>query len=519
MNLPPDDLKGAYIRAAWLMMDKEERPLRPQEIIDLAKRNDLLSDKLVGATKHFTLHAQLCMHIKCYGEDSIFVRTAPGVFYLRAKTTRSVAANPTKVIKTGEQVLTFEASLLDELERFQGISGDWRSFHNLLSSNYARLRHLPRLAAETTDGWKQVLTYIIVTRGQQVLMFHRGSYNQTEEYLRGSACIGFGGHVTEQDSNLFDPLGIVENAKRELNEELGLPDIDKERLASGKHLEPIGVLNDDSSTVGQKHFAFLFRYEVSEDSYWDAPKKGEQSINQPQWLGVSASSRVPIWNFEYWSQLCLGSYFAPLVQMLPAYKILGKKMQKSLSAPHVLCIMGAIGSGKSEATGILKRNFAYSEINTGLIVADLMGLPPVPETSREEFCRNSLAFISQADGPERLAAAIAERVESTSSERILVDGIRHRRTLHALRERLAPRRLVVVHVDTLPHIAYRFYRDREADGSTVFDFLRVRQLDVESEVQELLQESDVVLYNSSGIEHYVNLISELVHALGGALGE
>jgi predicted NUDIX family phosphoesterase/dephospho-CoA kinase len=516
MDQVPDDLRGEYLRTAWIVMNRESRPLRPKDVIDLAKRDRLLSDKLAGKTPHFTLHAKICMHIKKYGERSTFVRTAPGIFYLRARGAQTVAANPRKVLKGTELVLTFEASLLEEIKRFQGVNTDWRSFHKLLVDSPARCRYMPRLDAETSEGWKQVLTYVMVTRRDEVLAFQRGAYNRTEEYLRGAVCVGFGGHVNERDSGLFDPLGALENARRELKEELHLPHEDRVRLEEGKGLEFVGVLNDDSSPVGQKHFAFLFRYEVSNDPQWDTPKKGEQSINQPRWLTSSASGGIPIWIFEYWSQLCLATYFPELIQTLPTFRVLHRA---KLSAPHVLCIVGAIGSGKSEATNILKRDFAYTEINTGVLVAGLIGIPPVPETPREDFCRQSLEFISKRDGARQLAAAIEEKIHSSGCERILVDGIRHKRTLSALRERLEGRTVVVMHVVTLPHIAFEFYRDREKGDLTIFDFLGVRHLQVESEVDSLLEESDVVLYNSMGIEHYTKLIRDLMKDLGIQLGE
>jgi hypothetical protein len=36
------------------------------------------------------------------------------------------------------------------------------------------------------------------------------------------------------------------------------------------------------------------------------------------------------------------------------------------------------------ATDVLKKDFGYIEINTGEVVAQLLGIPPVPKTSRHD---------------------------------------------------------------------------------------------------------------------------------------
>src|SRR5439155_2526762 len=91
---------------------------------------------------------------------------------------------------------------LDRFGRFQGITRAWRKFLTVTLTDKT-CQSLPRLDAEKTEECKQLLTYVIVTRGNQVLCFRRGSFNRVEDYLRGSLCIGFGGHVSDADRTLY----------------------------------------------------------------------------------------------------------------------------------------------------------------------------------------------------------------------------------------------------------------------------------------------------------------------------
>jgi predicted NUDIX family phosphoesterase len=136
--------------------------------------------------------------------------------------------------------------------------------------------------AEVSDAFKQVITYVMVTRGGSVLAYRRGSFNRVEHFLRGSDCVGFGGHVTAEDITLLSQAdqGILSGAVRELREELELPAEDLRRLNAGIGLEIVGLLNDDSSPVGRRHFAVLLRYEVSDDASWAHPRRGEKAVTR-----------------------------------------------------------------------------------------------------------------------------------------------------------------------------------------------------------------------------------------------
>jgi predicted NUDIX family phosphoesterase/dephospho-CoA kinase len=488
--------------------------MKPRAIVDSAKDGGLFSDKLSGKTPHQTMKAKISVDIRTKGVRSRFVRTAPNTFYLRELVSDPSAiyeASRQTLPSAGEMVITFPSFVLDSVGRFQGISRKWRPLLER-TLNDRVCEAVNRLDAEEQDERKQLVTYILVTRGRDLLCFRRGSFNRVEDYLRGSLCIGFGGHVSIADVTLFNRGRfrqiIYDNAARELFEELRLPDTDKSRIGSGQGMQIVGVLNDDSSPTGRKHMAVVLRYEASDSPLWDRPSRGEKSITQLSWLHLDDFDH-DLREFEYWSQLCLTELFCEAVRMQPSFVI---RRRTPFRQPHVLCIVGGIGSGKSVATRILKTEFGYKEVNSGKVLAELIGIPPVPRTSRDEFQIRAWRFINQRLGPAKLAKTIVRRA-SEVNDPILIDGIRQRATLEEVRKQVAPRRLAILFVHTPPHLAYEFYTDRSGRKINLHDFLALCDASVEAEVKKMISVADAVLYNWTGKLKYEQAVRQLMREL------
>lgn len=490
------------------------KPLRPTELVSIAVREGLFSDKRAGKTPAQTMKSKLSVHIRRFQTESTFIRTGPGRFYLRELIQEGdevYEAPPLSKPKSLEEVLVFPGNILGNGPRFQGIKTKWKQLYRTLLKP-STCSYLDRMTAETDDTQKQVLTYVMVTRRGSVLAYKRGSFSRVEDFLRGSHCIGFGGHVTIEDRDLFsfEDMGVRQCAIRELMEELKLPARDQRRLQSGEGLSIIGALNDDSSTVGQRHFAFLFRYEVSNDPAWNKPPRGEKSITQLRWLS-RVRGPVPIWDFEYWSQLCLRHYHAPLATSAPTYRI--NRRWKSTDK-HVLCVVGMVGSGKSEATRVLCREFGYEEINSGRVLANLLHVPPVPKMARETFQTKAYDFISDEKGPCTLAKAIWQEIQSIGALRCLVDGIRQPSTLSELRNCAGQTPIKVIFVHATPDICYKFYKERESDDISIFKFLNIQNAPVERQVREMIGLSDAVLYNWTGRHEYRSAVGNVMREFG-----
>lgn len=502
-----------FLAVAEIAIRDRKKPMSAKELYDYGRDNGLFSDSMSGLTPWQTMKSKLSVHIRKYGESSTFVRTAPGQFFVRdlvdAAAKEIYESQPWRPPPSKERVVAFNRTDLDALGRFQGIERGIHKYYAALFQSGA-CTILDRTAAESDDDHKQILTYILVTRGEQVLCYQRGSYNRTEDMLRGLKCVGFGGHVNAEDRDLFaqDDAGIMRAAARELNEELKLPARDRQRLAAYDGLTVIGLLNDDSSPVGRRHFAVVLEYATSDDEYWDAPQRGEKSINKLTWL--ARGDHVNLTRFEYWSQLVLQMFAPYLISEGPAFAVVRKR---AFVLPHVMCVVGPIGSGKTEAVQFLREEYGYLEINSGKVLAKLMNVDPVPKTDRTKFQNLAEAFILTTDGPRRLAQALADEIGSTDAQRIIIDGIRHVSTYAELRSCCAARTNIVF-VMTPPDIAFAFFKQREDPEVDFLAFTAIRESAVESDVPNLLKLADAVLYNWNDREGYLSEVRSFLNDVG-----
>jgi predicted NUDIX family phosphoesterase/dephospho-CoA kinase len=512
---PSTNARGGsqFLLVAEALFNRYQEPMSARQLVDRAIEHGMLES--AGKTPWQTMKAKLSVDIRRRDSESLFVRTAPGRFYLRrllAAGDEIFEAAPLTPPVSREEVLVFPSSALDSLGRFQGITEDWHRLVEPLLGPSAQ--HIDRLEAEQIDDHKQVLTYIMVTRGTEVACFERGAYNRVEDSLRGLSCVGFGGHVRFGDHDLTsaNDYGLLRSAARELSEELYLSPADAARVQGLDGLKVIGALNDDSSALGRRHFAFVLTYEVADSAAWDTLQRGEKSINKLRWIDTT-SSDLPLEKFEYWSQLCLRTFFHGAVQGKHSYLV---RRRKPLQPPHLLCVVGEIGSGKTQMTQQLRSEFGYTEINSGAVLADLLSRPaltPEHEDERGDFQAEALSFISSRDGPKELAAEIWRRVKGHKQDRVLIDGIRQRATLDALRAEAADQRVGVLYVYTPPDVAFDFYRQRRGAATSIHDFLAVREAAVEAELSSLIADADGVVYNWAGLQGFRDIARALMKDL------
>jgi predicted NUDIX family phosphoesterase len=344
-----------YLWAAEVVLRKHKRPLRAAEIVSYAQEQGLFSGEMHSRTPQKSVQARLSLDILNKGEQSAFVRTGRGMFYLRdfladghvaglsdaglRKQTKPVPyAAPRRVPSTAtERVLAIPKSHYDHLLTFQGFKRDDGSLMRALVNG--PVRHIPRTEAESIDDHKQVVSYVLVTHGAQVLSFRRGTFNRAAAFLRGSMCIGFGGHVNEGDLSIFSfaDAGVRSNAMRELREEVAIPG--QPNSIQPEDIKLLGVINDDASEVGRRHVGIVMRYEVRDADWenWKNAQRGEKSINQLRWIDALGEA-VDIVEFEYWSQLCWRVLFPVMLKAQPAYRILRKKPFRGM---HMLLVVAA----------------------------------------------------------------------------------------------------------------------------------------------------------------------------------
>jgi len=251
-----------YLWAAQRILAKHRRPMRVREILELAYEDGFFADNIQGATPHKTMHARLSTDIVENGEQSNFIRTGRGVFFLKSLLSRDPSSDSIsqEMSELGlplalapyharrrepppprEKVLVIPRRLFAQYCRFQGIRQD---NGKLLGKILLRdtCKYLPRLVAEETNDYKQVVTYVIIRNKNALLTFRRGVYSRVASFLRGSRCIGFGGHVVEDDFSMFSlsDMGVSASALRELYEEIDVDEPnrlrDPDRLKSYRRI-------------------------------------------------------------------------------------------------------------------------------------------------------------------------------------------------------------------------------------------------------------------------------------------
>jgi predicted NUDIX family phosphoesterase len=191
-----------------------------------------------------------------------------------------------------EMVLCFPRTLLDEIGAFQGIRTDIGAYvpRILEAGNTHFVR---RAEAETDPSQKQIIPYVLIKKGDTYLHYVRGK-GSGEKRLVAMGSIGIGGHINDGDESLFKTgIEFYESAlQRELHEEL--------RMDGHFATKIVGLINDDSTPVGQVHFGVVHLCELGDENV----AKGEACITDLRFLTVPELLERRD-QMETWSQLCL----------------------------------------------------------------------------------------------------------------------------------------------------------------------------------------------------------------------
>lgn len=188
-----------------------------------------------------------------------------------------------------ENILVVERSLLDELGSFQGIQLDVASYLPVLLDQ-KNTRYVPREGAETDPSLKQLIPYFIIIHDNKIWRYVRGK-KSGESRLVANASIGIGGHINDEDHDLFGDV-YRRGAERELNEEMLMPEGCEDRV--------VALLNDDSNEVGQVHLGVVHILKAPSGDV----RKRESVITESGFVTrddlLSGYEQL-----ETWSQLCV----------------------------------------------------------------------------------------------------------------------------------------------------------------------------------------------------------------------
>lgn len=165
--------------------------------------------------------------------------------------------------KEDEKILVVERKKLFGDEEFNGIKKiDLDFYQNLIEKNK---EFLWRSKMETDTNYKQIIPYLIFTFDDKLFLMKRRS-NASDTRLQDKYSLGIGGHIREDD---IQENSIFDWAKREFEEEVN--------YSGTFEFEPIGLLNDDTNSVGKVHTGFVFLLKGNSDqiSIRDEHKEGK----------------------------------------------------------------------------------------------------------------------------------------------------------------------------------------------------------------------------------------------------
>lgn len=198
-----------------------------------------------------------------------------------------------------ENVLVFPRPLFEQLGVFQGFSAEVNRY--LPKILEAKNNHfMPRAKAETDPQFKQVIPYVLINDGKSILHYVRGK-KAGEQRLVAKGSVGIGGHINDEDHTLFafGMQAFQDAVKREVCEELS--------IQGEFNARPVGLINDDSTEVGQVHFGVIHILRCQPEQV----KKNEQVITQMEFVRIE-ELKAKREQMETWSQICLDNIEAIL---------------------------------------------------------------------------------------------------------------------------------------------------------------------------------------------------------------
>jgi predicted NUDIX family phosphoesterase len=208
------------------------------------------------------------------------------------------------VLVDTEQILVVPTKLFHKMGLFQGFSTEVDRFLPAFFASGA-LSYRPRSEMEEDPSFKQLIPYVLFRHtsddgGVSLFQYSRGK-GQGEARLHAKRSVGVGGHISSIDADVVRSLRAEavyhEGMRRELEEEVLVDTPYRDRC--------VGLINDDSTEVGQVHLGIVHLCEVDlpqiEPREEDILDAGFRPIDQI----IRDLDRV-----ETWSQIAVRALFA-----------------------------------------------------------------------------------------------------------------------------------------------------------------------------------------------------------------
>jgi predicted NUDIX family phosphoesterase len=149
---------------------------------------------------------------------------------------------------------------------------------------------IDRPLAETSPQFKQIIPYVVIRHLDSYFLLRRLK-KQTEARLHEKLSLGIGGHINPDTPTLLGGL------KKELEEEV--------HVAGPYDLQFVGILNDDSTPVGQVHLGAVYTLVASSDDV--TVRETEKMAGE----GVATAGLAEVRErMETWSQIVFDELIA-----------------------------------------------------------------------------------------------------------------------------------------------------------------------------------------------------------------
>ena len=207
-------------------------------------------------------------------------------------------------VKNEEKILVFPAIAIEDLGSFDNkpIVTDQSEIDCYLECIFGSDETLSELSykrrgdMEEDPSFKQVIPYVILKRGREILRYQR-TKKGGESRLHDKWSIGVGGHVEPIDGEA-NKQSYVKALKRELLEEVGLSiDILPE------HMNIVGLLYDESNNVGKVHFGIIHMINVPLHTQLRFTEDCIDNAEFRHIIDIRKSLKSD--NYENWSQIAI----------------------------------------------------------------------------------------------------------------------------------------------------------------------------------------------------------------------
>lgn len=306
----------SYLEMAERVLARYRMPMSTQQLMRHAFLLDLVPPHLHGTTQHKTLGARLSEDILRYRHRSRFFRTRPGRFFLRAlikdKSLPIEYRTPIVAKRRRRELKKHHLAYVPEIPPSE--PNLFGSSPTLSPDAFEQIVKRGDIGYADQDeiverGLCGIHSFVIVTRGEYVLVHRRGNYAEGRKSFVQKRTIGFSSPLAHDDLTLFDihDHGMVSAGLTAL-----AIDLDFEFSSEFPRFEEVAKLQACAIIPGPRGITDLLGIVRVEAPSEFEPTRKRLAINDLCW--VSLRERVErVGEFDPWSRHILKEIQLPMM--------------------------------------------------------------------------------------------------------------------------------------------------------------------------------------------------------------